>query len=603
MGGKFARIGAPSGGHATPGIVGRAGSAAVVGLATSLFVATHTQAQVAAPQAESAPLTREEVDPARRPAPTQQKPVAPALKTIAAPADECFLRGSELKTAITEVGLKGLTAVPEVRVRADFAALLGPDRPIATVCDIQKQVRRTLEEAGYLARVEIPPQRISNGHIDLEVIEARLVGVRVRGDAGPAQRRVEVLFNALKSGRPFNIHEAEGIIIRAQQIPGIRLSATLRPADTGERGAIALEVTVARDPFEVVVGAQTLGSNAVGPVSLSGVVVGNSFTSLGDRTTLSVFQTVKELHEQTVVQLRESLWVTPQGATISFGGTNAWSRPSIPNLSLSSRSLLLSIEGNYPLLRRRSWQVNGATGFEFINQVARVSAQPLYRDRLRIFYLRADGFYQDSPRNPGIVELWQWGVDLRRGVKGLGATRSQGASTPTSRFEGAPDALVGRLQTSVDLRMPLFQTRPFVISLAGRAQFANRPLLAFEELSGGNYTIGRGFDPGTFTGDNAYGGQGELRFQHCFLGGAPRGCPYVGELFGFYDAVQLNNKDAGSLNDHLLRSAGGGARFQWAGRMQADLMAAKGLTRRLPTDAADIPKPGTRVLFNVRARF
>ena len=37
------------------------------------------------------------------------------------------------------------------------------------------------------------------------------------------------------------------------------------------------------------------------------------------------------------------------------------------------------------------------------------------------------------------------------------------------------------------------------------------PLLAFEEFTAGNYTVGRGYDPATLSGDSGVGVTAELR--------------------------------------------------------------------------------------------
>ena len=55
------------------------------------------------------------------------------------------------------------------------------------------------------------------------------------------------------------------------------------------------------------------------------------------------------------------------------------------------------------------------------------------------------------------------------------------------------------------------QIGPIAFSLSPRAQYSDDPLFAFEEFSGGNYTAGRGYDPGIITGDSGFGFQSEVR--------------------------------------------------------------------------------------------
>ena len=79
---------------------------------------------------------------------------------------------------------------------------------------------------------------------------------------------------------------------------------------------------------------------------------------------------------------------------------------------------------------------------------------------------------------------------------------------PPSRIEGQSDATVLRYTGYGEFRpMP-----KLTFALGARAQYAWKPLLSFEEFSAGNYTIGRGYDPGALLGDRGFGTQAEIRF-------------------------------------------------------------------------------------------
>jgi hemolysin activation/secretion protein len=57
-------------------------------------------------------------------------------------------------------------------------------------------------------------------------------------------------------------------------------------------------------------------------------------------------------------------------------------------------------------------------------------------------------------------------------------------------------------------------TPRITLSVAPRWQYARQPLVGFEEISGGNYTAGRAYDPGVITGDRGVGFQMEIRYGH-----------------------------------------------------------------------------------------
>ena len=79
---------------------------------------------------------------------------------------------------------------------------------------------------------------------------------------------------------------------------------------------------------------------------------------------------------------------------------------------------------------------------------------------------------------------------------------------PPTRLEGDPTATVLRGSAYGEFR----PVPRLTLALGLRGQWSNDPLLSFEEFSAGNYTVGRGYDPGTLLGDSGIGLQAELRF-------------------------------------------------------------------------------------------
>src|SRR5687768_8666005 len=82
--------------------------------------------------------------------------------------------------------------------------------------------------------------------------------------------------------------------------------------------------------------------------------------------------------------------------------------------------------------------------------------------------------------------------------------------------------------------------RDFSVAVAPRLQYALDALLSFEEMTAGNYTIGRGYDPATLSGDSGVGLTAELR--------GPRLMPLsrskiTVQPFVFGDAIWVWNKN------------------------------------------------------------
>lgn len=102
--------------------------------------------------------------------------------------------------------------------------------------------------------------------------------------------------------------------------------------------------------------------------------------------------------------------------------------------------------------------------------------------------------------------------------------------------------------------------------------------MSFEEFSAGNYTVGRGYDPGTLLGDNGLGFQAELRFGRII----PRSADAIAaQPYVFLDTAWIRNEDrqnAGEGRRHLA-SIGGGVRAAFGDRAQLDVVLAIPLER------------------------
>ncbi|MGJ3627096.1 ShlB/FhaC/HecB family hemolysin secretion/activation protein [Sphingomonas sp. MMS24-JH45] len=119
---------------------------------------------------------------------------------------------------------------------------------------------------------------------------------------------------------------------------------------------------------------------------------------------------------------------------------------------------------------------------------------------------------------------------------------------------------------------------------SARAQWADRPLLAYDEFSIGNLTIGRGYDPGSNSGDRAVGLRLEVRFN------PPASRTVTPQVFAFTDAAYLTNLDIGaSERDRRLRSVGAGVRLLVSNRIAAEASYARPLDRALLINGSPPP--------------
>lgn len=460
----------------------------------------------------------------------------------------CPLASSNLTFKLNDVTFHGADTVPPGELAQAYQEYIGRDVPVSVLCEIRDRASAILFNEGLFARVEIPAQRISDGHVSFEVIEAYIASVRVRGDDSGAQSKVEDYIERLRGMKPFNIRLAQRYLFLASDVPGVAIAATLRPAGKG-RGAIELDITVRRKPVSAIANAQNFGSSPTGPWGALARVDLNGFTEFGERTTLVGYQSF-DIKEQRVFQGIEEARFGSDGLlgrlSLSWGETHPGD--ALRASDFFGQSYVTDLSLFYPVIRSRSENLGVTGGFETVDQKISSLGLPLTKDHLRVVYLRAGGDIS-----------WRWelplkidgGIELRQGVSIFGASKRHNPFL--SRIEGDPDAFVLRGDARATLGLP----DRFTAIERIQGQYAGVPLLSYEEQPVGNLTIGRGYDPAALSGDQAIASATDLRW-----GAYPIsvGWPVTVSLFGFFDAARIWNSDTGGLNK-TAKSFGGGVTF------------------------------------------
>lgn len=480
---------------------------------------------------------------------------------------------SGIRLKLASVTFGGMQDLPGFDLSDSYAEFIGTEQPVAVICEIRDRAATKLRTAGYLAAVQVPPQKIDDGAVRLDVLLAHLKRVQVKGDPGRSERTLLRYLAKLTQEPVFNTHQAERYLLLAKDVPGLDVRLALRPLE-GSPGEVVGEVSVRRVPVYAEIGVQNYGSRAVGRYSGLARVQFNGLTGLGDSTTASFFGTT-DLHEQKVLQIGHEMRLGGEGFVLRGDFTYGWTNPTVidSRADFHSRTLSASLEGSYPLIRSQAYNLALALGAQLSNQDLDFGSIPLNRDRLRVLYLRADangvsrksltgrdGFTPFEPH-------WSWGMSLeaRHGLDVLDATKGcLGIYAPTCRGAGkvTPSRIEGTAKGFVLRASGVFDYRPVravTLSLQPRAQYSPDKLLSYEEFSGGNYTIGRGYDPGAVIGDSGVGVRGEIRLGSLFpkVAGGSAFQPYA-----YADAAWVWNHDTAfdGLNPQKIVSVGGGVR-------------------------------------------
>lgn len=571
----------------------------------ALSVSFAAQAQIA----PSVP-TREEIQrPTLPPASPPGEQVVTADDGIErAPCPLANPEFANVRVTVRNVRFSEVEGIDTSILDASWQDKVGQDQPVSVVCDIRDRAATMLRAKGYLAAVRVPPQTISDGVVKLDILSARLTRVEVRGDAGANEGLLQRYLSRLDDQPVFNIVDAERYLLLARDIPGMDARLTLRPGAVP--GEVVGEVTVTRTPILIDGSTQNYGSRDVGRWGSINRARFTGLTGMGDMTTVSFYST-PDFDEQKVLQLAHEFRVGGEGLRFGASYTYAWTRPDITGFNIRSNTQIVSLFASYPLVLTQARRITLGGGLDIIDQDIKLGGTPLNRDRIRVFNLRADGIWIDpasvagkrgySPSEP----QWSLGasVEARQGVNFLGASNDCGpgggacflpGAVPLTRIEAKPDAFLVRANAQAEWR----PTKLFTLSLAPRAQWASDPLVAYEEFSGGNFTVGRGFDPGTIIGDKGVAVSAEARYGS-FVPANRKAFAF--QPFAFFDAAWVWNKDSAfnGLNPQKLYSAGGGMRVAWGDRARLDVALAVPLNR----GGFLTERPDPRLLISFTSQF
>lgn len=565
----------------------------------------------APPPPPSPNISRDQVDPVL---PTERATPPAAINRTTITATNCSLSDSPARVTLSGVnftGPGGAALAPEIS--ALFSGLEASekgDQSISVVCAIRDRANAALSKAGYLASIQIPSQEIADGTLQLVVVTARITEIRVQGDLGHFRKALEPRIAAIRALENPTEREIERLLLLIDDIPGVSLRLTLKPAGTVP-GEVIGDLFVSTESMTALVNFQNAGSRQLGREVISARAEYYGLTGLADRTSVTFSNTV-QFKEANILQVGHDFGLGNKGLRIGFRASYALSNPDLENFDLRSRSLVAGVDVSMPIVRSVNTNLTATGGFEILNQQTQLvngaTRSPLTRDRTRVAFARLNG--EILGRQQDGSERWHIGgsLELRQGLDLFGATKR---GVPTggfgpSRDTGDPKATVvrGSLDAGVFL-IPQFSLNGSVFG-----QWSNNALLNLEEFSIGTLTYGRGYDPGATSADRviAYRIEPRVHLGLTPLGARADGSPRNGlfdglrlELMGFYEGARIYNiDDAGTKEtDRELRSVGGGFRLLKPGRFALDVTYARPLDKALADDKAR-PTPRLLVSFTLQ---
>ncbi len=503
---------------------------------------------------------------------------------------------SELTFVLNGVEFRGQTVYDAEDLAEHIEDFVGDEVTLGSLREIGNRVERRYRSDGYVAtRVIIPPQAIREGRPVLQIFEGKIIHYEINGEIGDVKKQIARLLDNLLTDEPATWAELERYLLLARDLPGISLTGTLRSAGDSSPGGVIMVVDAARKPVDAFLNVQNRNAHPTGPWTGTLGVSMNSNTKYAERFGF-VLLVAAEPQEQASGYFVYEQSLGNEGLRFRASLTQGFSEPGdeLDTLGMTSVTTLARAELEFPVVRGRRFSFWTKGGFEFAMQRVTARKIELFDDELRTFFLAADGVWF-APLGATI----EFGLEFRKGVDDFGA--------PVPHQSNMLGAVRSKSDARTDyslLRGSLTHTQPlppwFELSAEVKGQLADGPLPSLEEMSLGELTIGRGFVPGSITGDSGIGYKLELRFtppsvEASWLNDF--------EVYGFYDYARVYDRGnpTGAVDGFEdLASVGFGTRFQLFDTLFGDFYVATPLEKGLTSSTR---RPNSTVNFTLTKFF
>lgn len=560
--------------------------------------------------AQTPPVQVPQANPVERMAPQAPVRLSPSLQ---GPAPVRQTGPAEARMVnVAAVTLVGNAALSGAALAPALEGLAGALVSLSRIEEARLAILRAYRDGGYpfvAVNAGLSPRPDGSAGLAFAVTEGHVDEILLEGDRaeiGPAGSQILRFLQPLVGKRPLAARDIERALLLASDIPGMRVSGTLRPLPT-QPGALQLIVQVQRRRFEGYANIDNRGSDIVGPWQGLFVVGANAFSSFGERSEIAVVGA--PAGAQRFVQGSSEMFLGGSGLRLRAHVGAGRTRPTdaLRRIGYVGDTQLGGIGLTYPVIRSRPLNLTFGTTLDLYNsEVTTGTTAPVRASLDKVRTWRAgfdlqvlDGLIPPLPMATSVLNLrGHHGLDI------LGATPSGDRQSGRS---GAESFDFWKLTAEAQRTQPLWSPgEGQMIGIQGviAGQWTDDILPQSEKFFFGGNRIGRGFYSGQMTGDRAFGFAIELQYD--IESEMPLPVPFGGgglraQFYLFRDlARSFENLETDS--NRRLSAWGGGVRTIVSDALQLDLEAAHRVTRRPEGAAADALSDSV-VFFRSLVRF
>jgi hemolysin activation/secretion protein len=468
--------------------------------------------------------------------------------------------------------IDGNTRLSQIELERAVYRFLGPQRGTADVEGARAALEQAYHAAGYLTVfVDVPPQRIEQGRVRLQVTEGRIERLKVSGSQyhSPQAMRDEV--PALREGAVPDFNAMQRQLAQLNRGADLQATPVLRPGHAS--GTVEAELKVQDQlPLHGSVALNNRYSEGTPHTRLEAALRYDNLWQRGHSASLSWATAPGHLDQTAVWHASYSLpW---QDGTLSFYGLHSSSAVSaVGDVSVLGAGTVIGTRWYSPALDVNGWYHSVSAGLDRkdFNQSVRLGESgydtPIVYLPLQLQW-QTLRFAPDGSRSSASLAA-------NFALRGVG---SRDAPFEDNRYNAHASYfyLRGEAQTT----QALGASR---LVLRGSGQLASQPLISNEQFAAGGADSVRGYTESARAGDQGLCVSAEWQSAPlawpAWLGGS--GAAGEGELrwLAFYDWATLRVLDPlpEQTPDFVLASVGLGLRAKAGSRLTASLDVAQPL--------------------------
>lgn len=290
-------------------------------------------------------------DATREPAPVELKPLAP--------------KPDQLTFVVKQFVFVGNSKVSGAELQSIVADLIG--KPI-TFDDLKRATDAITEyyrEQGWLVRVILPQQDITDGTVTLRIVEAKLGGIKINNQSKRvSDARVEAwIYGRIPQDSELSLDQLDHALLTLNDLPDVAVVGSLQ--EGAKPGDTILLITVTDKPlFNGQVAVDNYGSSSSGTVRGSALVNVNGPLGIGDQ--VSVYGMYSQGNNYG--RLSYTLPVGNSGLRVGVNGSSMSYRvlgDSFNSLFNNGFANTGGLEATYPIIRTRPMNLIGLLNWNY----------------------------------------------------------------------------------------------------------------------------------------------------------------------------------------------------------------------------------------------